>query len=69
MNADKLSDIIKRKNERLEDEAAATAEQLINRIVQLQADIATSSEEIKGCQQELQKLEVKSVDAAKILGS
>jgi len=68
MKSDKLTEIIERKNQRLEDQAVATAEQLINEILTLQNAMAEAQSRIVECQAELKKLEVQTVDPAKILG-
>ncbi len=68
MNADKLHQIIARKNEDLEDQAVRTAEQLITRISQLSAGIEEAKKEIAEAQKELKALEIQQLDPKTILG-
>lgn len=68
MTSDKLQDIIRRKNEHLEDEAVATAGELIDRIGDLQCCIATAQKEILEAQAQLKALEIKKLEPTAILG-
>ncbi len=68
MNTTKLHELIQTKNERLEREAVQTAEQHIEAIIQLTEAVTEAQGEIKAHQAALKALEVKSVDAASILG-
>ncbi len=69
MKNETLNEIIKRKNERLEEHALKTAESIINDIVELQSGIDEATKEIAVKRAELKALEVMSVDATSILGS
>lgn len=68
MNADKLKDIINRKNEQLEADAVRTAEELINDIVELTECIANAEKAIAAKREELKKLEIQTVNADAVLG-
>lgn len=68
MNADKLKDIIQRKNDELERDAVRTAEELIEDIVELTDGIAQAQKLIGEKRLALGALEIKSIDAATVLG-
>ncbi len=68
MNADKLHQIIVRKNEELEDNAVRTAEQLITTIAQLTAGIEEAQKGIQAAQKALKELEIQQLDPKTILG-
>lgn len=68
MNADKLKDIIQRKNDELERQAVYSAEEIINDIVELTDGIAQAQKLISEKREALAKLEIKSIDAATVLG-
>lgn len=68
MNADKLNQIIERKNERLEERAVNEAQRIIEKIADLQIAKQDADTKIIELRAELKKLEVQSVDAKSILG-
>jgi hypothetical protein len=68
MNTDKLSGLIRRKNERLEEEALGQAEDLISKIVKEQERIKASEARIVELRDELKALEVEQIDQSAVLG-
>ena len=68
MNTDKLTKLITRKNERLEEDALREAESLIAEIIDQQARIRTAEARIVECRAELKALEVDRIDQAAVLG-
>lgn len=68
MDSTKLNSIIKRKNERLEQDALSSAEELIAEIIVCQAVIKQHEARIVECRQELKALEVEQIDQSEILG-
>lgn len=68
MNAEKLRQIIGRKNEQLEQEAVYTAQRIIDGIAACQLEIRQNEQQIADLRNELQKLEIQQLDETKILG-
>lgn len=68
MKTEQLQQIIKDKNERLEQSALRTAESIIETIVKEQQTILTSEANIKALRKELVSLQVKELDSNAILG-
>lgn len=68
MNIEKLQSIIAQKNQRLEDQAVRTADELINDILELTDAIAEAQQQIAEKREELKKLEIRTVNTAVVLG-
>lgn len=68
MQRDKLSELITRKNERLEEDALRNAEDLIGEIVKQQGRIKEAEQRIAECRSELAALEVERLDQNDVLG-
>lgn len=69
MTSEKLSEVIKEENERLEREAVAQAQAHIRAIGQLKASIARAHDEIAEHQAALKKLQIAQIDPVSILGA
>lgn len=69
MEAEKLRDIIKSKNDDLEREVLRTAESIIEAIVAQQHLIARATKRVAELRAELVQLEVEELDSAEILGA
>lgn len=68
MDRDKLSNLIERKNERLEQDALNEAESLISDIVSQQGKIKAAENRIAECRKELAALEVERLEQGAVLG-
>ena len=68
MTQDKLVEIIAQKNDDMERAVTAKARQLIDQIAQQRQRIDEANQEILELRNELRSLQIKTVDAASILG-
>jgi hypothetical protein len=68
MDAEKLNQVIERRNEESERDALHQAEHLIENIVNEQQSIARSNERIAEYRKQLRELEVETVDPTAVLG-
>ncbi len=68
MEVGKLQEIVTRKNERLERDALAEAEFIIEQIANKQQLIANANIDIEGLRQRLKDLEIKQLDSQALLG-
>lgn len=69
MKTDTLQKLIARQNERLEDNAAAQASEIINKIAELQQAKLDADKEIEELRMELKSIQVNQIDATSILGN